>query len=76
MLQLSENYYIFFMLIIPIGEAISMADRIIVLSKRPAKIKKVYDIVLTDKTTPISNRKAKEFAYYYDLIWKDIDFYV
>lgn len=59
-----------------IAEAISMADRIIVLSKRPATIKNIYMINLTNKSTPIENRKAKEFGYYYDLIWKDIDFHV
>ena len=57
-----------------IAEAISMADKIIVLSKRPSIIKKIIDINLTDKSTPINNRKAKEFAYYYDLIWKEIDY--
>ena len=56
-----------------IAEAISMADKIIILSKRPSKIKKIIDIKLTDKSTPINNRKAKEFSYYYDLIWKEID---
>lgn len=59
-----------------LAEAISMADKVIVLSKRPSIIKSIYDINLTDKSTPINNRKAKEFSYYYDLIWKDIDFHV
>lgn len=59
-----------------LAEAISMADRIIVLSKRPSVIKTIYDINLTNKSTPIKNRRAKEFSYYYDLIWKDIDFHV
>lgn len=59
-----------------LAEAISMADRVIVLSKRPSKIKKIFDISLTDKSNPINNRKAKEFSYYYDLIWKEIDFHV
>ena len=59
-----------------ISEAISMADRIIVLSNRPSTIKKVYEINLSDRSTPINNRKAKEFAKYYDLIWKDIDYHV
>lgn len=59
-----------------LAEAISMADRVIVLSKRPCVIKNIYDINLTDKANPINNRKAKEFSYYYDLIWKDIDFHV
>ena len=59
-----------------ISEAISMADRIIVLSQRPSKIKNIYEIKLTNRSTPINNRKAKEFAHYYDLIWKDIDYHV
>lgn len=56
-----------------IAEAISLADRIIVLSKRPAKIKKIYDVELDHKSTPIENRKDRKFAYYYDLLWKDLD---
>ncbi len=59
-----------------ISEAISMADKVIVLSNRPSKIKKIYEIKLTNKSTPINNRKAKEFADYYDKIWKDIDYHV
>ena len=56
-----------------IGEACSVADRVVVLSDRPSRIKKIYDIVMTDKSTPINNRKCKEFSYYYDMIWKEID---
>jgi len=56
-----------------IAEAISMADKVIVLSKRPCYIKDIIDIKLTDKSTPINNRKAKEFSDYYEKIWKAID---
>jgi len=59
-----------------IAEAISMCDKVIVLSNRPATIKSIYDIKLENKTTPINNRKDKNFSYYYDKIWKDIDFHV
>lgn len=59
-----------------ISEAISMADKVIVLSKRPSIIKSIYEINLTNRSNPISNRKTKEFSYYYDLIWKDIDYHV
>lgn len=59
-----------------IAEAISMADRVIVLSERPCHIKKIYNINLSNRSTPIENRKAKEFSEYYDLIWKDLDFHV
>ena len=56
-----------------IAEAISMSDKVIVLSKRPCYIKDIIDINLTDKSNPINNRKAKEFTYYYEKIWKAID---
>ncbi len=56
-----------------IAEAISMSDRIVVLSKRPSVVKKIYDIHLTNKSTPIHNRKCKEFSEYYDKIWRDLD---
>lgn len=56
-----------------IAEAISMADRIVVLSKRPCKIKTIYEVKLTNKGLPTDNRKAPEFSYYYDLIWRDLD---
>lgn len=59
-----------------LSEAISMADRVIVMSPRPSTIKSIYEIKLTNKSTPIQNRKAKEFAHYYDKIWKDIDYHV
>ncbi len=59
-----------------LAEAISMADTVIVFSHRPAIIKNVIDIDLTDKSTPINNRKSKEFAKYYDMIWKEIDYHV
>ncbi len=59
-----------------LAEAISMADTVIVLSHRPAIVKTVIDINLTDKSTPINNRKSKEFAKYYDMIWKEIDYHV
>lgn len=61
------------MLIRPIAEAVSIADTVIVLSKRPATIKKIYNINLTDKTTPINNRTCKEFNTYYKEIWESID---
>ena len=55
-----------------IAEALSLADRIIVLSKRPAKIKSIYDISLEGET-PLEKRKAKNFANLYDRLWKDLD---
>ena len=59
-----------------IAESISMCDKVIVLSNRPATIKNIYEIKLENKGTPLENRKDKRFNYYYDAIWKDIDFNV
>ena len=59
-----------------IAEAISMSDRVIVLTKRPAVIKKIYEINLKDKSTPINNRKCKEFSKYYEMLWRDLDVHI
>ena len=59
-----------------IAEAISMSERIILLTKRPATIKKTYEINLDKKGTPTENRKDKNFMKYYDIIWKDLDNHV
>ncbi len=56
-----------------VGETVSMSDRALVLTNRPTRIKNIYDIKLTDKSTPIHNRTAKEFTHYYELLWRDID---
>lgn len=56
-----------------IAEAISLSDKIIVLSKRPSIVKKIYNIKMENKSTPINNRTCKEFSDYYDKIWRDLD---
>lgn len=59
-----------------IAEAISMSDRVIVLSRRPANVKSIYEIKLNDKKNPIHNRKCIEFNDYYEKIWRDLDVYL
>jgi NitT/TauT family transport system ATP-binding protein len=58
-----------------IEEAVSMSDRVIVLSGRPAQVKNVYDIELTlaGERTPMSSRDAPEFRTYCKSIWEDLD---
>ena len=60
-----------------ISEAISMSDKIIVLSKRPASVKSVHDINLVTKGegTPLKTRKVPQFQYYFDILWKELDSY-
>ena len=56
-----------------LGEAISISDRIVVLSKRPSKIKKIVDINYQNRRSPMENRKEEEFNIYYNLLWKELD---
>ena len=54
-----------------ISEAISLADRIIILSKRPARVVKEYKLEFED-LTPIEKRTHPLFLEYFDKIWNDI----
>ena len=56
-----------------IGEAIAMADRVVVLSKRPGRVKNIYNIKLDNASNPINNRFDTNFNYYFNLIWKDLE---
>lgn len=57
-----------------ISEAISMSDKVIVLSKRPAKIKKIFDIDFEmENRDPMNCRENKKFGKYYESVWKELD---
>lgn len=62
-----------------IAEAISMSDRIVILSNRPATIKEIIPIELSCPNgvrTPMKCREAPEFRYYFNKIWKELDVHV
>ena len=56
-----------------IAQAISMSDHILVLSKRPATVKKEYYLSFDKHLTPMQRRKEKDFSSYYEMIWRDLD---
>lgn len=57
-----------------ISEAISMSDKIIVLSHRPATIKAIHDINFEiENRTPLNCRQDPKFSKYFDLLWKELD---
>ncbi len=55
-----------------IGEAIAMSNKIIILSKRPASVKKIIDIEFSDKLTPFEKRNDPQFNNYFNLIWEEL----
>ncbi|MNN28435.1 hypothetical protein D3C81_1420050 [compost metagenome] len=57
-----------------ISEAISLAKRVIILSKRPAYIKRELNLVFSPNAdTPFKKRKEENFRKYFDEIWRDLD---
>ena len=57
-----------------ISEAISMSDRVIVLTKRPATVKTIEEINFEmENRNPMNVRKSPKFSKYFDSLWKELD---
>ena len=57
-----------------LSEAISLADRIIILTKRPAHIARIVPIAFSiENDTPLNRRNAPEFKQYFNEIWKELN---
>ena len=57
-----------------IEEAVSLSDRVIVLSHRPTRIRSVYDVELgADRTDMMAARDSKNFTEYVRSIWRDLE---
>lgn len=51
-----------------------MSDRIVVLTKRPAKVKGIYKIDFEmENRDPMNCRKSSKFSKYFDSLWKELD---
>ncbi len=63
-----------------IGEAISMTDRVVVLSRRPGRIKSQHRIdfpsVPGRRPTPFEARGLPEFNDYFNTLWDELDVHV
>ncbi|MBK19323.1 MAG: spermidine/putrescine ABC transporter ATP-binding protein [Rhodospirillaceae bacterium] len=63
-----------------ISEAVSMADKVIVMTKRPGRVKAVHDIVFKEtengRPRPFEARSLEEFRNYFDQIWSELDIHV
>ena len=55
-----------------IPESISMGDRVLILSARPACVKEILTLDFGDDRTPLSCRSNPRFQDYFDHIWKEL----
>lgn len=60
-----------------IGEAIGMAERVVVMSRRPGRIKSDHRICFASseetRLTPLAARSRPEFAEYFNALWQELD---
>lgn len=57
-----------------LAEAISLGDRVIVLTERPGSVKTIFPIHFPeDKNTPLLRRNTPEFNEYFHAIWKELN---
>lgn len=57
-----------------LSEAVSMADRIIVLTKRPARIRAILELKFEKEgLSPFARRNTPEFKDYFNLLWKELN---
>lgn len=56
-----------------LSEAVSLADRVIVLTKRPGSIQNIITIQFSENLTPLERRNAPEFKDYFNQLWKEMN---
>ncbi len=60
-----------------IPESISMSDRIVVMTGRPAKVKEIHTVSFDlPQRSPLLCREQPEFSKYFNFIWKELDVHV
>lgn len=56
-----------------ISEAVSLSDRIVVLSRRPGQVKNIYDLSSLKGLSPMERRNDGGFKEFFNEIWKELD---
>lgn len=56
-----------------ISEAISLSDRVFILTKRPASLHKIETIDFDKNLSPLQRRDDKEFSSYFNKIWRELN---
>lgn len=56
-----------------VGEAITMADRIVVITSRPGRVKSIHPVnIAAEQRHPLKIRKLPEFTALYETIWSEL----
>ena len=57
-----------------LSEAISLGDKVLVLTQRPASIKCIIPLKFNlEEDTPLHRRNAPEFKNYFNMVWKELN---
>ena len=57
-----------------LSEAISLGDKVLVLTQRPASIKRIIPLEFDlEEDTPLHRRNAPEFKNYFNMVWKELN---
>lgn len=56
-----------------ISEAISLADRVIVLSARPATVRFSHEMDFGEVKNPLKRREMPQFSAWFELLWKELN---
>jgi NitT/TauT family transport system ATP-binding protein len=57
-----------------LSEAISLGDKVYVLTQRPASIKRIIPLKFDlEEDTPLHRRNAPEFKNYFNMVWKELN---
>lgn len=56
-----------------LSEAISMGDKVLVLSKRPGQVKTIIPTPFDPALSPLEKRNCSEFKAYFNTIWKEFE---
>ena len=55
-----------------LAEAVSLADRVIILTARPGRIQRIVSVSFPTNLTPMERRDYDDFKTYFNLIWKEL----
>ena len=56
-----------------ISEAISLSDKVIVLTSRPAKVKSEYEMNFERALSPLQRREDKAFSVWFETLWRELN---